>query len=683
MTYYRRDNPGPELPLLFSSQLEGQTQAHIATHMGFEYPGEVIVASRWSEGWGKELALGRYFRVVLLTTRQRLSNASLEDARIVVCVPAQDVIRRRESLDRDLKSIAEAREMYTAGRQATPPGLRSALEQREAELRADFLQGCSLSYGAGQVLSTLKTGIALEGIFATPDPERWLNGLAEATLAQVYPTLPVNPAAFSRALGSEDMAALFDGFLGDVPQAPPNEVTRAFAVGLSLAHPDHPSTFNPQGHPVFDLVLREMEAQGGSRSVSDLARLLGNSYGLPLPLVALFLLALVKYDHPEVELDLAPESKVATPDGTPFSGDRITWDMVGYLGWRENLWETFTYIHRPEPPTWNTALPLIRMLNPEAERIAPQAAPPQETALFPALRELTRDAQQALSDIQPFVDVGEMGQVAVRLQALVELGQSADFRQFYERCRENCPGPRSLARERHLPAQVRQLRALLPEIATTRSYLEEITFGPGDTVMAVDHEALVHETRPDHILANLSLWPAVKERFDHLFQRYRSAYIRHHEQYRKEASGLWSRMQQALPLVLALEQLNTIPELGLPVGEELSYQFDELNTSLKMCSAPEAEVPLDASPLCPYCGLRLSEQVPHQEIEAVLVDIGQALQEQTRRLSLHGVQQILERRDEEMVDKLVKIVGIADLSPLANVLNPQVMAFLRAFLAGR
>ena len=624
--------------------------------------------------------MGTYFRIVLLTSRQRISTASLEDARIVVCVPAQDVIRSRESLDRELRSIAEARELYTAGRQATPSGLRSAVGQREAELRAEFLQGCSRSYGSGQVLSTLKTDIDPKGIFATPDPELWLNRLSEATLAQVYPTLPVDSSAFSRVLGPEDIAAIFYGFLGDTPQAPPDEVARAFAVGLGLAQPDHPSDSNPQGCTVFDLVLRELDAQEGRVSVPDLARLLGSSYGLPLPLVTLFLLALVKYARPEVELDVVPDSPVVTLDGTIFFGDRITWDTVGYIDWREDLWESLAFLHRPEPPTWNTALPLIRILNPEAPRIAPSVTPPQEMTLVPALRELTETVQQALADIQPFLSIGAMAGVAVRLEALLHLGQSADFRQFYERSRESFPGPRSLAREHNLLAQVRQLKVVFPELATVRSYLEEMTFGPADTATALDHEALIYETSPDHILENPSLWPAVNERFDHVCRRYRYSYLRHHEQYRKDASSLWSRMQQALPLVLALEQLNTIPEMGPPMGAELSYQFDELNTYLKMCPAPEAEIPLDETPVCPYCGLRLSEQVPHREIEAVLLDIEQVLQEQNRRLSVHGVQQILKRRDEEMVDKLVKIVGIADLSPLANVLNPQVLAFLRTFL---
>ena len=159
--------------------------------------------------------------------------------------------------------------------------------------------------------------------------------------------------------------------------------------------------------------------------------------------------------------------------------------------------------------------------------------------------------------------------------------------------------------------------------------------------------------------------------------------MRHHTQYRKEASALWARLQNTLPLVEMLEQLNSISELGAPVGVELPHQFDQLNTALKMCPVPEEDVHLEERPVCPYCGLRLSERVPHQEIEAVLVDIGRALQEQNRRLSIRGVQQILEKNEAEMVDKLIGILQVADMTPLANVLSPQVLAFLRTFATER
>jgi hypothetical protein len=230
---------------------------------------------------------------------------------------------------------------------------------------------------------------------------------------------------------------------------------------------------------------------------------------------------------------------------------------------------------------------------------------------------------------------------------------------------------------------VLQLKAIFPEIAAVRSYLKEMSFGLNEGALSLDHQALAYETNPAHILENTALWPGIKGRFERLRRTHRDIYARHHGQYRKEAAMLWSRLQHALPLVEALEQFNSIPELGPPVGEELPHQFEQLNTSLKMCPAPEEGGTLEERPVCPYCGLRLSEGVPYQEVETLLMDVEQGVREQNRRLSLHGIQQILGQGDEHVVDKLIKIVRMADLSPLANALTPQVVAFLRAFLASR
>ncbi|MBF8266531.1 MAG: hypothetical protein HW388_39 [Dehalococcoidia bacterium] len=671
MTSYSAYRESLDLSSLFSPRMEGQPQPWSALHLGVPYPGEVIVASRWDDSWGKELTGECYFRIILLTSRSRLPLSSLRDARIVACIPSQEVLRQRESLDRELRSIAEARGLYVTRRQADSSALRSSLEQREVELRGEFLEGCSRSYGSGQIVSAASLDVEPGRIFAASDPALWLRDLAGAILARVYPTLPIESGAFSRPLLEEELQGLFDTLMAGAPPATTDEAMASFAVGLGLARRGDPSAFDPPECAVFELIRRELERRGPRLAIQDITQLLGHSHGLPLPLVALFLLAFVKHSHPETELDLAADHSLVTRDRNPFPGDRLTWEMVGQIRWHRDMYGFLTSLHLPEPPLWNTALPFIRVIDPGAERAAPSEVPSREAALLPRLRELSEAARQALVDIRPLLDAEEVSEAESRLQALISLGQSADYQQFYRGVRESFQGPRSLARERHLPAQARLLKAVSPQVSAVRSYLKDMTFGPQESALSLNQRALLLETSPIHILENPALWPAIDERFERLRQAYRELYIRHHAQYRKEASALWARLQHALPLVEALEQLNSIAELGLPVGADLPYQFEALNTALKMCPAPEEEVQLEERPMCPYCGLRLSESIPHQEIEAI--------QEQNRRLSLHGIQQILGQEGEGVVDKLIRIVRIADLTPLSSVLSPQVVAFLRSF----
>ena len=646
MTFNAANEDNLDLSSLFSPQLEDRPQPWSASHKGLQYPGEVIVASRWNDAWGQELTADSYFRIVLLTSRQRSFNAVLRDARIVVCIPTQDVLHHRRDLDRELRTIAEARGLFTVGQQADTSALRSTLDRREAELRGEFLEGCSLSYGSGQIRNTVNMDKETSRVFASQDPGLWLQALA-----------------------------------GSQPSG--QEAIMSFAAGLGLAQKADPSAFDPRDCSVFRLIQQELQHRGPRIPAPDLTRLLGHSYGLPLPLVAFILLAFVKYSHPETELDLAPESSLVTIQGGPFLGDRLTWGLVGQVRWHRDMGDFLTYLHLPEPPTWNTALPFVQVIYPEAQRATPYDISREEAILLSNLRELNESAQRALADIQTLLEEKDLAEVQGRLQALVGLGESADFEQFYRSVRQDFRRPRSLEAERQLPAQVLQFKAIFPEIAAIRAYLKEMSFSPNESALSLDQQALVYETSPAHILESTALWPGIKARFERLRRTYTDLYTRHHGQYRKEASALWARLQHALPVIEALEQFNSIPELGPPVSEELPSQFEQLNTSLKMCSAPEEDITLADHPVCPYCGLRLSEGVPYTEIEALLMGVEQCINEQNRRLSLHGIQQILEQGDEQIVDKLIKIVRMADLSPLANALSPQVMAFLRAFLANR
>ena len=505
MAAYSTDRSDMTLQYLFSPQLEGQPQPWSTVHLGVWYPGEVIVASRWDDRWGNELTGDRYFRIVLLTSRQRSSPSNLRDARIVACVPSQDVLQQRESMERELRSIAEARGLYITGRREESSPLRSSPEQREAELWEEFLGECSRFYGSGEIRSATSLEMEPGSVFATSDPAQWLHNMAGAILARVYPSIPIDSGAFLRPLSEEDLPGLFDALLARVPPAATDEATASFAVGLGLASREAPSTFDPGDCSVFQLIRHELETRGTGVSIQDITQLLGHSSGLPLPLVALFLLAFVKYSRPEVELDLSHDHLLFTREGAPFPGDRLTQEMVEQIRWSRDIYGFLTSLHSPESPMWNTALPFIRVIDPEAERAAPSDVPAREATLLPKLRELSEAAQQALEDIRPLLEDAEVSDAEKRLQALIALGQSADFQQFYREVQENFRGARSLAQERLLPAQASQLKAVFPEITAARSYLLEMTFSPTEDGLSLNHRALLLETSPSHILENPTL----------------------------------------------------------------------------------------------------------------------------------------------------------------------------------
>lgn len=681
MTSDTANSEGVDLSALFSPQLEGHSQPWGATHLGLPYHGEVIVASKWADAWSQPLASGWFFRIVLLTTRQRTTSWDLKDSRIVVCVPDRDLLAQRQGVDRERRSIAEARGLYVTRRQTGGSDLRSSLEQRESELEGEFLQTCTLSYASGRIASAVGLHIEPGQVFRSPDPAHWLQALASAALAGTYPSPPVEHRAFDRPLRDDDLPHLFSGLVSEAGRPWSQAALGSFAVGLGLATRDNPSTVDPLHCAVFQLIRRELERPGPGVPFPVLAQSLGHSQGLPLSVVALFLLAFVKHAQPEVEVDLAPDNSLVTGNGAAFVGDRLTRDTVGMVRWSVELPLFLTRLHLPEPPTWNTALPFVRAVHPEAERASPQEVAASEASLISRLRGLADSARQAMESVDSLAGQNVGWDVESRLRSLVNLGSSADYREFYQRAREGFHGIDSLVAEGRLPARVDGLMAIFPEIAATRAYLGGLSLGPGQGALELDLQALQYETEPAHLLENPALWPAIQARYSRLKRAYADLYRHHHATYRRDSASLWARLQHSLPAVEALEQLNTIPELGPPAGSELPGRFEQLNVGIRWCDAQEEELPLEQSPICPHCGLRPSEALPSQRVEAFLVDLEQALREQNRRLSLHGIQGILARSGEDTVEKMIKIVRMADLGPLTNVLSPQVVQFLRTFLA--
>jgi len=131
----------------------------------------------------------------------------------------------------------------------------------------------------------------------------------------------------------------------------------------------------------------------------------------------------------------------------------------------------------------------------------------------------------------------------------------------------------------------------------------------------------------------------------------------------------------------ALKRLNSIPELGEPPGQELEGEYQQLLEQIKPCPDWEGRISLDLEPTCAGCRLALSISPPTKEVEDFRQKLEQALREQQRRLSSEAIRQILAQSREKRIDRFIKVVQTSDLSPLVNVLDDELVSFLRQLLA--
>ena len=69
-------------------------------------------------------------------------------------------------------------------------------------------------------------------------------------------------------------------------------------------------------------------------------------------------------------------------------------------------------------------------------------------------------------------------------------------------------------------------------------------------------------------------------------------------------------------------------------------------------------------------------------MEMLFGAVERAMHEYNRRLGSYGVRQILAHPSREQLDKFINLVQVADPSALANVLDDEVVEFLRQFMRG-
>ena len=141
-----------------------------------------------------------------------------------------------------------------------------------------------------------------------------------------------------------------------------------------------------------------------------------------------------------------------------------------------------------------------------------------------------------------------------------------------------------------------------------------------------------------------------------------------------------AELEAAGPQVEALVRFNEVPDLGGTLGDDIPERHRLLTSSVRSCTTLEDNVSLEDAPVCPSCLLPLSEEIPQRQATLLLSDLARAMREYNRRISSEGVRRILADPTKEQLEKFITMVQVSDLSTLANVLDDEVVSFLRTFL---
>ena len=652
-----------------------------AVHNGMTYPGEMVLLRRWDSQWGQQLRGDTYFRVVFLSRPDDAPLVTLEDPKIAVCVPGARLPRERQILERELLSVREARERYLARPAPGEEGARRTLETQQVELESRLLEAEAQRYREGEIITLGDTVVGKE-VFAGHHAEGWAEAIAYRLLASCYSTLWLDLRRLTRPLVPQDAGGLFRALFAD-PDDPAGYPLEEMGPALGLSTLTDPRRFDSKGCRVFRMIQRRL---GGRDDLpwEEVYHYLSRQVGLTDGFALLSLLVYAYDGHPEVELRLRRGHGLVLRDGQTVQGDRLIRELVPMLPWDERLGESIISIHRPKGVSWNSALHYTSLVCGDlTEADDGEDVQAQGRRLRDSLRNLARDVRRGLEALLAIASSGlSLSSEAMeeRLTRLSSLAMCRGFSDLYRQARASYGTPGRLRQDLEDLGRLLRLSPLLPEIMDTRSYLEGAQTGPGYGELSLDRASLLERIVMPVVLESAHVWPALKASFEQFKKRYADAYAAFHASYHDETAAMQERLERARRSVGALGYLNSLTELGKPVGTDLGSRLERVAKRVRACSVTEDGLQLDHSPRCLQCDVALGTRPPTREAASLVAEVEAALGEQNQRLSRLLVRDIMQGRADQRLDDLLKIVQASDLSALVNTLDEEMAEFIRGLL---
>ncbi len=218
------------------------------------------------------------------------------------------------------------------------------------------------------------------------------------------------------------------------------------------------------------------------------------------------------------------------------------------------------------------------------------------------------------------------------------------------------------------------------QLAGMRAYLDGARTSPRLRALLVDHAVAREQLSFTVLLSQPDDLARMRGAFELFQAAYAPAYTEHHRRYWRAFSRLRHGLEEAAPTRQALAGLNTLRALGRPVGLAALAAHARLTQGPRTCQAKGVSASLRERPTCSHCPLTMADAAPTEEVEEVLRRLHGALARQQARLAGQTVRRILARGGER-VAQFLQIVQAADLAGLSQVLDEELLAFLRDLLS--
>jgi hypothetical protein len=299
--------------------------------------------------------------------------------------------------------------------------------------------------------------------------------------------------------------------------------------------------------------------------------------------------------------------------------------------------------------------------------------------LLPALGQAVAAAREKMSGFQDLLT--DMPRMASALESLASLSEVATTATFAEIACRLYSSPSDLAEDVYLCRALVENPNGTTKAARMRRFLIEAVVPESEPELCVDRTIALEELSFATLVAEPNRWAAMRAAFERFRQRYQCAYLNHHRRYWESTLTLHAQLMDFISHAQALRRLNTLRELGRPLGEEALAEYEQLPQRIGACLlSANLERELGEAPRCPACGISLNDEPSWEDVQRVKRRLERAVNQQLQRLSSKAVHQILAASGEARVEQFVQLVQASQARSLADVLDNELLGFLRRLL---
>ncbi|MCH7998392.1 MAG: hypothetical protein IIA91_02790 [Chloroflexi bacterium] len=302
-----------------------------------------------------------------------------------------------------------------------------------------------------------------------------------------------------------------------------------------------------------------------------------------------------------------------------------------------------------------------------------------------AAKPVTLDRLEELKQLVSAVSDNGIGdgnsELKKALDHLSELTCAAATEQFLASAERIYPNKRALMEEIYMLRALRKSPLEANELLSMRRFLQRAVLPAEETELSMDRTVVLEQFAFATLAVEPQRYPSAKAMADSFRRKYVSSYREHHTRYWADMARLHTGLREEQPHTDALRRLNTLTELGPPAGVKALATYGKLMAETAGCPlVGGVEEMLETEAVCPDCGLSLDQTAPTQRVDEVLSHIDRACHRQMSRLSSSAVQQMLRNSNDARVDQFLKVVQASQLSSLSDILDDDLIGYLRRFL---